>query len=241
MDRSGDKKMRLLVIIPAYNEAENIGRVIEELKPYGYDYLIVNDGSSDATAALCREKGYHLLDLPVNLGLTGAMQAGMKYAWQNGYDYVVQLDGDGQHDPQYIDVMLQQMLESQADIVIGSRFVTKKKPHSLRMMGSNLIQFAIRLTTGNTICDPTSGLRLYNRTMLREFVSDFNLTPEPDTLCYLILCGANILEVQVEMRERIAGESYLNLSRSIQYMLHMGLSILLIQWFRDKKPVKKEV
>ena len=138
MDRSGDKKMRLLVIIPAYNEAENIERVIEELKPYGYDYLIVNDGSSDATAAFCRKKGYHLLDLPVNLGLTGAMQAGMKYAWQNGYDYVVQLDGDGQHDPQYIDVMLQQMLESQADIVIGSRFVTKKKPHSLRMMGSNL-------------------------------------------------------------------------------------------------------
>lgn len=233
--------MRLLAIIPAYNEAENIERVIEELKQYDCDYVVVNDGSVDRTAAICCEKGYNLLDLPVNLGLTGAVQAGMKYAWRNGYDCALQLDGDGQHNPHYIGTMLRRMQETQADIIIGSRFVSEKKPNSLRMMGSNLIQFAIRLTTGKTISDPTSGLRLYNRQMLGEFVCDFNLTPEPDTLCYLMRCGANVQEIQVEMRERIAGESYLNLSRSIQYMLRMGLSILLIQWFRDKKPIRKEV
>lgn len=233
--------MKLLIIIPAYNEEENIERVIEELSQYDYDYVIVNDGSADRTAAICREKKYNLLDLSVNLGLTGAVQAGMKYAWRNGYDCVLQLDGDGQHDPHYIKMMLQQMKETDADIIIGSRFVSAKKPDSLRMMGSNLIQFAIRLTTGKRIQDPTSGLRLYNRRMLGEFIRDFNLTPEPDTLCYLMRCGANVHEVQVEMRERIAGESYLNFSRSIQYMLRMGLSILLIQWFRGKNPIRKEV
>ena len=233
--------MKLLVIIPAYNEAENIERVVEELGSYGYDYIVVNDGSADNTAEICREKGYHLLDLPVNLGLTGAVQAGMKYAYKNGYDCALQLDGDGQHDPKYIAEMIAQMRKNGDDIVIGSRFVTEKKPSSLRMMGSNLIQFAIRLTTGKTIQDPTSGLRLYNRKMLREFVRDFNLTPEPDTLCYLMRCGVVVQEIHVEMRERIAGESYLNLSRSIQYMLRMGLSILLIQWFRDKKSIREEV
>lgn len=233
--------MKLLVIIPAYNEEENIQRVVEELRQFDYDYVVVNDGSADNTAVLCREKSYNLLDLPANLGLTGAVQAGMKYAWRSGYDCALQLDGDGQHDPRYIEMMLRQMQDTGADIIIGSRFVSEKKPRSLRMMGSNLIQFAIRLTTGQTIQDPTSGLRLYNRKMLSEFTRNFNLTPEPDTMCYLLRCGADIREVQVEMRERIAGESYLNFSRSIQYMLRMGLSILLIQWFRDKKTIRKEV
>lgn len=233
--------MKILIMIPAYNEEENIQRVVEELSGFGYDYVVVNDGSADNTAEICRKMGYNLLDLPVNLGLTGAVQAGMKYAYKNGYDCALQLDGDGQHDPKYIAEMIAQMRKNGDDIVIGSRFVTEKKPSSLRMMGSNLIQFAIRLTTGKTIQDPTSGLRLYNRKMLQEFVRDFNLTPEPDTLCYLIRCGAEVSETQVEMRERIAGESYLNLPRSIQYMLRMGLSILLIQWFRNKKPIRKEV
>lgn len=233
--------MKLLIIIPAYNEEANIERVVEELKQFDYDYIVVSDGSADNTVAICRHREYNLLDLPVNLGLTGAVQAGMKYAYQNGYDCAVQLDGDGQHDPQYLADMMKHMCEHGDDIVIGSRFVTQSKPKSLRMMGSNLIQFAIWLTTGKNILDPTSGLRLYNRKMLGEFVRDFNLTPEPDTLCYLMRCGAKVSEIQVKMRERIAGESYLNLSRSIQYMLRMGLSILLIQWFRHKKPIRKEV
>lgn len=232
--------MKLLVIIPAYNEAENIERVVTELNAYGYDYIIVNDGSADNTVEICREKGYPLLDLPVNLGLTGAVQTGMQFAYQYGYDCAVQLDGDGQHNPAYISAMLEHMETYHDDIVIGSRFVTEKKPSSLRMLGSNLIQFAVRLTTGKDLHDPTSGMRLYNRKMLRLYAQDINLTPEPDTICYLMRCGVKVSEIQVQMRERIAGESYLNLVRSIQYMLRMGISVMFIQWFRDIKNLDQE-
>lgn len=231
--------MKVLAIIPAYNEAENIVRVIEELSVYDYDYIIVNDGSADCTSEICKERGYNLLDLPVNLGLTGAVQAGMQYAYRHDYDCAVQLDGDGQHDPKYLVDMLRHMQNTGDDIVIGSRFVTEKKPSSLRMMGSNLIEWAIRLTTGKTIHDPTSGLRLYNRKMIEAYSKDMNLTPEPDTMSFLLHCGICISEVQVEMRERIAGTSYLNLTKSIQYMLRMGISVMLIQWFRNTKQYAK--
>lgn len=233
--------MKTLIIIPAYNEAENIERVVEELMQYGYDYVVINDGSADNTAQICRERGYRLIDMPVNVGLTGVVQTGMKYAYKHGYDSAVQLDGDGQHDPQYLTSMIAYMQQHNMDIVIGSRFVEEKKPKTLRMLGSNLIQVAIRLTTGMMLSDPTSGLRLYNRQMLKLFSNDFNMTPEPDTISYLIRNGAKVSEIQVEMRERIAGESYLNFTRSIQYMLRMVISILLIQWFRTKKKITEGV
>ena len=233
--------MNVLIIIPAYNEAENISRVVTELQDFGYNYVVINDGSTDETSTICKEHGYNLIDMPVNVGLSGVIQTGMKYAYIAGYDGAIQLDGDGQHDPQYLNNLIAQMKQEKSDIVIGSRFVNKKKPTNLRMLGSNFIQFVIYLTTGISICDPTSGLRLYNRKMLYLFSKDFNLTPEPDTISYLLRCGIKISEIQVEMRERIAGESYLNLTRSIQYMLRMIISILLIQWFRIKKDIKEEV
>ncbi len=228
---------KLLIVIPAYNEQDNIVRVVEDLiQNYPqYDYVVVNDGSRDHTAELCRAHGYRLIDLPVNLGLAGAFQTGLWYALEHGYDCALQFDGDGQHPPQYIAAMLEQ-LEEGADIVIGSRFITVKKPKTLRMVGSYLISWAIRLTTGKAICDPTSGMRLFNRSMLQEFVTNLNYGPEPDTISYLIRNGARVKEVQVEMKDRIAGESYLNFSRSVSYMLKMGLSILLIQWFRKRQP-----
>ena len=131
-----------------------------------YDYLVVNDGSRDQTAALCRQHRYNLLDLSVNLGLAGAFQSGMRYAFLHDYDCVAQLDGDGQHDPASIAAMLKTMEETKADIVIGSRFVSEKKPFTFRMIGSRLISFMTLLTTGKTLTDPTSGLRLYNRRMI---------------------------------------------------------------------------
>ncbi len=124
------------------------------------------------------------------------------------------------------------------DIVIGSRFVTEKKPHSMRMLGSNLISLATRLTTGRKVKDPTSGMRMFNKKMIAEFALNLNYGPEPDTISYLLKQGATIAEVQVEMDERIAGESYLNLSRSVMYMLRMLLSILFIQNFRKRREVK---
>ena len=231
--------MKCLVIIPAYNEEENIVRVVENLKnnyPM-YDYVVINDGSSDDTARLCRRKGYELVDLPVNLGLAGAFQTGLKYAWRKGYDYAIQFVADGQHRAECIASMLEKIQEGY-DIVIGSRFVTEKKPHSLRMIGSRLIAVATRLTTGKKVKDPTSGMRMFNKKMIAEFALNLNYGPEPDTISYLLKQGATIAEVQVEMDERIAGESYLNITKSMMYMLRMLMSILLIQNFRKRREVK---
>ena len=233
--------MRLQVIIPAYNEEENIVPVVDYLKKNypQFDYVVVNDGSRDHTADLCRENGYRLVNLPVNLGLAGAVQAGMKYAMQHGYDAALQFDADGQHRPEYIQLMLERLNQG-FDIVIGSRFVTEKKELTLRMLGSFLISNAIRLTTGKMIKDPTSGMRIYNRRMLCEMATQLNCAPEPDTISYWIRRGARVDEIQVKMDERMAGTSYLNLPRSIGYMLRMGISILLVQWFRGGEKFREE-
>ena len=226
---------KLLIVIPAYNEEANIERVVGDLiRNYPqYDYVVVNDGSRDKTAAICRANGFRLIDLPVNLGLAGAFQTGLRFAAENGYDCAMQLDADGQHRPEYIAQMLAE-LEEGADIVIGSRFLTVKKPKTLRMVGSYIISWSIRLTTGRAICDPTSGMRMFNRAMVEEFAQNLNYGPEPDTLSYLIKNGAVVKEVQVEMGERLAGQSYLTLWRSAEYMVKMAMSILLIQWFRKR-------
>lgn len=234
------KDLKVLIVIPAYNEEENIVRVVDDLiENYPqYDYIVVNDGSSDNTAKLCRAHGYQLLDLPTNLGLAGAFQAGLKYAEISEYDFAVQFDADGQHLAEYIQALRNEAVNGY-DIVIGSRFVDKKKPHSLRMLGSSLISFAILITTGKRIKDPTSGMRMFNKPMIHEFASNLNYGPEPDTISYMMRQKAKVIEVQVEMEERIAGDSYFNLKRSIIYMLRMCVSILLIQWFRKGKKTLK--
>ena len=226
---------KVLIVIPAYNEEANIEHVVRELeeKYPQFDYIVVNDGSRDRTAAICREQGFSLLDLPVNLGLAGCFQAGMKYAYYKGYEYAIQFDGDGQHRPEFIEPMRKKMEEGY-EIVIGSRFVNAKKDWSMRMVGSRLIEAAIRLTTGVTVNDPTSGMRMFNRAMVEEFAQNLNYGPEPDTISYLIKNGATVKEVQVEMGERMAGQSYLTFWRSVQYMVKMSISILLIQWFRKR-------
>lgn len=230
--------MNLLIIIPAYNEAENIERVVNNLiENYPqYDYVVVNDGSSDDTRKICAKKGYNFLDLPINVGLAGAIRAGIRYANYHGYDYAVQIDGDGQHDPKYIKDMLEKMRSAQADIVIGSRFKEKKKPHSMRMLGSRIISGAIKLTTGGkNIEDVTSGMRLFNKRMIKNFGYNMHYSPEPDTIAYLLNCDIKIEEIQVEMYKRIAGTSYLNLKNSVWYMLKMLFSILVFQWVRSRE------
>lgn len=227
--------MKLLVMIPAYNEAENIERVVENLITNypQYDYVIINDGSTDDTRKICARNGYNFMDLPVNVGLSGAIKSGMRYANYYGYDYVVQLDGDGQHDPVYIQSLIDKMEESGVDIVIGSRFKTERKPLNARMVGSQILTMAIRLTTkGKYIGDVTSGMRLFNKKMIKQFGYDMHYSPEPDTLAYLLNCGVRIEEVQVKMYERVAGTSYLDFKGSIWYMMKMLFSILLFQWVR---------
>ena len=225
-------------MIPAYNEAENIERVVNNLiENYPqYDYVVVNDGSSDDTRKICAKKGYNFLDLPINVGLAGAIRAGIRYDNYHGYDYAVQIDGDGQHDPKYIKDMLEKMRSAQADIVIGSRYKEKKKPHSMRMLGSRIISGAIKLTTGGkNIEDVTSGMRLFNKRMIKNFGYNMHYSPEPDTIAYLLNCDIKIEEIQVEMYERIAGTSYLNLKNSVWYMLKMLFSILVFQWVRSRE------
>lgn len=229
--------LKVLIIIPAYNEAENIVNVVENLKKnYAmFDYVIINDGSRDDTAKLCKENNYNLVDLPINLGLAGAFQTGMKYAMYYDYDYAIQYDGDGQHRPEYIQGMLELAENDNVDVVIGSRFVDEKKPFSLRMIGNSLIELCIFLTTGQKVKDSTSGMRLYNNRMIRKMARTMNYGPEPDTIAYLMKCGAKVQEYQVHMNERVAGESYLNFSGSIKYMFHMCSSILIVQWFRKRE------
>lgn len=223
----------ILLIIPSFNEEKNIGQVVGELEKDfpQFDYLVVNDGSTDGTAKICRERGYHMLNLPVNLGLAGCFQAGMKYAYEKGYRYAIQFDGDGQHRPEYIEAIREKMDEGY-DLVIGSRFVGQPKDLSMRMIGSRLISGAIRLTTGAAIADPTSGMRMFNREMIKEFALNLNYGPEPDTVSFLIKQGAKVAEVPVTIASRLAGESYLKPGVAAAYMVRMLISILLIQNFR---------
>ncbi len=227
---------KILLIIPAYNEEANIVRVVDNLiKEYPqYDYVVVNDGSKDKTARICKERGFRMVDYPVNLGLAGAFQGGMKYAHEKGYKYAMQYDGDGQHDPRFIEEMLRTADAEDCDIVIGSRFVNEQKPLTARMLGSRLIGACIAVTTGRRLKDPTSGMRLFNQRMISILANQVNFGPEPDTVAFLIRCGAKVKECQVSMNERTAGESYLKFGTSVKYMIRMCMSILFVQWFRKK-------
>lgn len=224
---------KLLIIIPAYNEQGNIERVVDRLiREYPqYDYVVVNDGSKDATGEICRQKGYKMLNLPVNLGLSGAFRTGMKYAYLSGYEYAMQYDADGQHRPEYIEALYHK-IEQGYDIVIGSRFIEDKKPFNMRMLGSRMLSAVIHMTTGARIKDPTSGMRMYSQRIIRACATRINYGPEPDTVSLLIRNGAKVAEIPSKMDERICGKSYLNFFRSAIYMFQMMVSILVMQNFR---------
>lgn len=225
--------MKVLLIIPAYNEEKNIERVVENLTVNlpDCDYVIVNDCSSDKTRKVCKKNKYNFIDLPINLGLASAVQVGYKYAYEYNYDVAIQYDGDGQHRAEYIPLLINE-IKNGADIVIGSRFIDSKKPWNMRMIGSRLITFSIKMTTGVRIEDPTSGMRAIDRKLIQEFAFNMNYPPEPDTIAYQLKKGAVVKEIQVEMDERIEGTSYLGVTNSLRYMLRMLTSILLVQGFR---------
>lgn len=227
--------MKTILIIPAYNEEASIERTIEAVRSVrpDVDLLIVNDGSTDGTCEVCRKHGYPFLDLVANLGLSSAFHAGMKYARRYGYDCAIQFDADGQHLPEYISAL--EAALSGADIAIGSRFLTGKKDASLRSFGSGIVGVVVKLTTGTTIADPTSGMRAFNARMIKLLAENPDMAPEPDTISYLIKrAGARVVEVPVRMADRVAGESYLNSWHSSFYMLRMAVSILLLQPFRKR-------
>lgn len=224
---------KTLIVIPAYNEALNIEKTVSDIENNApeVDYVVINDGSKDNTLEVIRNNHYNHIDGFCNLGLFGAVQTGFKLALEENYDVVIQFDGDGQHSAKYISAMVNE-IENGNDIVIGSRFVTEKKPFTARMLGSRLIAGAIRLVTGKKIVDPTSGFRAYNKTCIKDYAMDMNNPPEPDTLVYMLRKKRKIKEVQVQMQDREFGESYLNLGNTIKYMSRMLISIFLIQPFR---------
>lgn len=221
--------MKVLIIIPAYNEALNIEKTVKDVtENTDYDYVVVNDCSKDNTKEVCEKNGFNMLSLPINYGLTSGIQIGMKYAYKHNYDIAIQFDGDGQHEAKYLKDLVK-AIENGANVVIGSRFVTEKKPISMRMFGSTLLTGAIKLTTGQTINDPTSGMRAYDKNAIKEFVTNPSLTPEPDTMVYMIKKKMKVEEVQVEMKDREFGESYLNPIKSAEYMINMFFSIIFIR------------
>lgn len=210
---------QVLLIIPAFNEEANIERVVDELiaNHADLDYVIINDGSTDRTSEICHKRGYNIIDHPENRGLAAAFHTGMKYAFDNGYNYCVQFDGDGQHRAEFILPMKEKMDEGY-NIVIASRFIRDKKPVNMRMLGSNLIEKSIKKTTGVDIKDPTSGMRMYDKGLIGKFANGLNLPPEPSTLAYLIKSGSKVAEIPAVMDERIGGVSYLTPVQAAKYM-----------------------
>lgn len=226
--------MKVLIVIPAYNEELNLKNVVDDIKKNtNYDYIIINDCSKDNTLELCKKENYNYLTLPVNYGLASAVQLGFKYGHKKNYDVIIQFDGDGQHEAKFLKNMVKE-IKNGNNVVIGSRFVNEKKPFSTRMVGSRLISFLIKITTGKTVKDPTSGLRAYSKDIIPEYANNINYPPEPDCLVYLLKTKRKIKEVQVTMKERKFGESYLNKIKSIEYMIRMCISILFIQIFRKR-------
>ena len=181
-----------------------------------YDYIVVNDCSKDNTKEICEKNNFNMLSLPINYGLTSGIQIGMKYAYKNNYDIAIQFDGDGQHQAKYLKDLVKEIEDGNVNIVIGSRFVKEKKPFTARMLGSRIIAFFTKITTGKTIKDTTSGMRAYDKNAIKEFVTNTSLTPEPDTMVYMLKKGLKIKEVQVEMKEREFGKSYLTPIKSMK-------------------------
>lgn len=224
--------MKVLVIIPAYNEQECIQGVVDDLvQNYPqYDYLVVNDGSKDNTLQILQENRFSYLNLPGNLGIGGAMQSGYLYAYENGYDIAVQLDGDGQHDPAFIKDIIQPIIDGQADMVIGSRYLTGEGFQStgMRRLGIKIISTTIKLLCGKKVYDVTSGFRACNRKMTGFFSENYAEDyPEPEAIIATVKQGGEVKEVPVLMRERQGGVSSISGWKAVNYMVKVELALLI--------------
>lgn len=235
---------KILIIIPAYNEEDNIEKVVDDLvQNYPqYDYVVINDCSADSTGRILEKRGYNYISLPTNLGIGGAVQSGYLYAVENDYDISVQLDGDGQHDPAYIGKLIKPISDGEADITIGSRFIEKNgfQSSALRRFGIKIIRGVIKLCCGVNITDSTSGFRACNKEATAFFSLNYaNDYPEPEAVVSSALAGFKIKEIPVIMRERGGGVSSININRSIYYMIKVSLSLLICRIGAKKRSVGK--
>ena len=225
-------RTKCLIIIPAYNEAENIEKVVDNIiQNYPqYDYVVVNDGSTDATRKVCKKNRYQVLNLPINMGIGGAVQTGYCYARDNDYDIAVQIDGDGQHDVKFLVEMIALIESGQADIVIGSRFVQKEGFQSsmFRRAGIKFLSNLGWILTGVKVRDITSGYRVVNRRFIQIFARDYPADyPEPEAMVIAAIHGGVIKEYPVVMKERENGTSSITFKRSVYYMIKVTLAMLI--------------
>lgn len=235
--------MKVLVIIPAYNEADNIVAVAESVAMAGFDHLVINDGSTDSTLETCRLHGLNVLDLKINLGIGGAVQAGHKYAFKHGYDIDIQFDGDGQHDASYLPALIA-AIESGADLAIGSRFLEKTdgfQSSALRRVGIRWLSFWIKAFTRTRTTDPTSGFRACSRNAIRLFCSQYPTDyPEPESIVTAIKHGLSVAEVPVIMHERQSGSSSIRALGSLYYMVKVSLAIAILGLSSRKRSSEAE-
>lgn len=224
--------MRKLIIIPAFNEAGSLPTLIANIKKLNeeYDYIIINDGSSDGTKQLCSREGYSVINLPINSGIGVAVQTGYKYALENDYDIAIQIDGDGQHDVEYLAVVIAPIEKEKVDVVIGSRFITGEgfQSSGTRRLGIQILSSIIWMCTGVNIKDVTSGFRAVNKDFIRVFAEDYSKDyPEPEAIVTAKMYGGVIKEVPVVMKERESGKSSITFKKSFYYMIKVTLAILV--------------
>ena len=224
--------MKKIAIIPAYNEKDSIVKTIADLKKNApdFDYIIINDCSTDETGNVCKINELHVVNLPINLGIGGAVQTGYLYAYNHGYDLAVQFDGDGQHDAKYLDLMSEKMAKEDLDMVIGSRFITNEgfQSSSIRRVGIRYFAKMMKCLFGQEITDATSGMRMCNRKVMQLFVKDYPRDyPEPETVARLLRHKYKVQEMPVIMHEREAGVSSISMTKSAYYMIKVRLAILI--------------
>ncbi len=226
--------MRVLLIIPAYNEEENILNTCKKIDNFSkdIDYVVINDGSQDNTLKILKENNLNYINLINNLGIGGAVQTGYKYADENNYDIAIQFDGDGQHDVNYIKDICKPLEEGQADMCIGTRYLDKTSSEFqstfMRRLGSNIISLCIKMCCHKKITDPTSGFRAVNKKVIEEFAKEYPKEyPEPESTVSLLVNGYKIEEVPVSMNERVAGTSFIKLWTPIDYMVKVVLAIII--------------
>ena len=226
--------MKVLLIIPAYNEQENILSTVKKIEDYSkeIDYIVINDGSTDNTEKILTENKINHIKLVNNLGIGGAVQTGYKYAYENNYDIAIQFDGDGQHDVNYVPNICESIINGQADMCIGTRYLdkTESKFQStfMRRLGAKIITIFIRIFTGKKITDPTSGFRAVNKNVIEEFSKNYPTEyPEPESTVSLLVNGYRVQEAPVSMNERSGGVSSIRFFKTVDYMIKVVLAIII--------------
>ena len=224
--------MKAIVIVPAYNEQDNIRNTLKDLRENGAgaDILVMNDCSTDRTEEILKEEGVDYLSFPVNLGIGGGVQAGYQYARDNGYEIAIQFDGDGQHEAKYLKDLMAPLISGEADIAIGSRFVEHEgfQSSGARRLGIGILSRLIRVLCGVKVLDVTSGMRAVNRRFIEEYAEHYAQDyPEPEALLYAGLRKARIREVPVQMKERAGGKSSISAVKSVYYMIKVSLALII--------------